>query len=127
MYIELKSIEIRTEVEESSKTGGTEGREAESQNPLEETWNHEPLDHTKSTGKDRLVYGCPYSREDGVKFNVRTCGNDMFTEEAMGCNWQGLSLRFHCRSLERFISQHCGGIDCCGDDNVQTLRATTTC
>lgn len=88
MYIELKSIEIRTEVQDMSRMGGTEGREAgarDSRNPLEASWNHEPLDHTRSRGKDRLEFGCPYSREDGVEFNVRTCGDRMLGPETTDC------------------------------------------
>lgn len=86
MYIELKSLEIRTDVQQKP-TGATEeeGEEEEREerlNPLEASWNHEPLDHTRSRGKGRLEYGCPYSREDGVESNVRTYRSGPLAAEA---------------------------------------------
>lgn len=74
LYIELKSLEIRTEVwQEPAEILGEEGgRDEDGLNPLEARWNHEPLDHTRSRGRDRLENGCPYSRQDGVAFNVST-------------------------------------------------------
>lgn len=72
LYIELKSLEIRTEVWEEPVEVLGEGKGSEERlNPLEARWNHEPLDHTRSGGRGRLDYGCSYSREDGVEFKVR--------------------------------------------------------
>lgn len=70
LYVELKSLEIRTETWQETLDGQEGGAEARF-NPLEAGWNHEPLDHTRSRGRDRLDYGCPYSRADDVEFNVR--------------------------------------------------------
>lgn len=111
MYIELKSIEIRTEVQqESSTTEGTEDPEAgngESQNPLEAGWNHEPLDYTRSRGEGRLEYGCPYSREKGVTFNVRiymhSRGSDMLAVHR-GRTASGSS------TLTVFVIDHSNGV-----------------
>lgn len=72
MYVELKSLEIRTEVWQEPNEVLTDGDGREERlNPLEARWNHEPVDHTRSRGRDRLEHGCPYSREDDVEFNVR--------------------------------------------------------
>ena len=61
VYIELKSIEIRTE------TDTAVGDDADA---VEELWNQEPLDHTRHQGAGRADYGCPFSSEDGPSFEV---------------------------------------------------------
>lgn len=76
VFIEVKSIEIRTEVHQPPVEGkgkpGVRDDEDVRHHPLEANWNHEPLDHTRSGGQGRLEYGCPFSRRAGEDSIVST-------------------------------------------------------
>lgn len=91
VFIELKSIEIRTEVQQlPAKKQGERGKgEGASvrHHPLEANWNHEPLDHTRSRGQGRLEYGCPFSRRAGEDSIVRYRVSSESPRAALAGEW----------------------------------------
>ncbi|CAN0270056.1 unnamed protein product, partial [Discosporangium mesarthrocarpum] len=110
VFIQLKALEIRTEAAAPLPVTGGQGGDT----GAGETWNQEPLDHTKHQGEGRAEFGCPSSRSPDMNSQAYTSSSDHFTTLSEFAKW-----REALPAMDRLGHWHL--LTACYDEGVQGM------